>query len=368
MDKISKLLLCEMPVYTCNLRCEYCYITNQKLWGNGFQKPNHSVEDIVKALSKERIGGYAFINLCGNGETLIPHESIELAYGWAKEGHYVEIVTNGTLTKRFEEIAEFPKDVLSNITFKFSFHYKELKDKNLLDVFFSNVWMIHVAGASFTVELTPYDSIENDKDEILKVCYENLGSACHLTIARDDMKNGIPVMSKKTFEDYCDAWDGFSEGMFDFKKEIFGIKREEFCYAGLNSLNIRLLNGDFSKCYSSPIIGNIFDNMDSPIDFKAIGHCPLPHCYNGHAHLTFGLVPSLNTPSYYYVRNIHLKDGTDSIKPKMKEVMEQKISENTEHLSAELEDKIYKQNKKAQITEVRKQKIKKIVKSIIKRK
>lgn len=51
MDKIKRLLLLHMPGSACNLRCEYCYITNQKLWGSSDKKPNHTPEEIGKALS-----------------------------------------------------------------------------------------------------------------------------------------------------------------------------------------------------------------------------------------------------------------------------------------------------------------------------
>ena len=36
-----------------------------------------------------------------------------------------------------------------------------------------------------------------------------------------------------------------------------------------------------------------------PIRFEAIGcKCTQPHCYNGHAFLTLGDIPELNTPTY----------------------------------------------------------------------
>ena len=74
-----------------------------------------------------------------------------------KQGHYLEIVTNGTLTNRFDEIALFPKELLHRLEFKFSFHYLELKERGWLDRFFDNVNKMRDCGCAFTVELMPND-------------------------------------------------------------------------------------------------------------------------------------------------------------------------------------------------------------------
>ena len=47
------------------------------------------------------------------------------------------VVTNATVSKRFEELAKLPKELLSHLFFKFSYHYLELKQRNLLDKFFA---------------------------------------------------------------------------------------------------------------------------------------------------------------------------------------------------------------------------------------
>ena len=44
---------------------------------------------------------------------------------------------------------------------------------------------------------------------------------------------------------------------------------------------------------------NIFENM-KPIKLKPVGRkCKAPHCWNSHAFLTWGSIPSLKTPYYY---------------------------------------------------------------------
>ena len=73
--------------------------------------------------------------------------------------------------------------------------------------------------------------------------------------------------------------------------------------------------------------------MSKPIDFEAIGKCPLAHCYNGHAHLAFGVIPSLATPTYADIRNRKCVDGAEWLNPKMKQFMEGKLKESNDEYS-----------------------------------
>lgn len=360
--KINKLLLCHMPGSTCNLKCEYCYITNQGLWNQKIKKLDHSPDEIIKALHPDRVGGAALIVFCASGETLLFPESIELIRGWLSSGHFVEVVTNGTLTKRFQEIATFPIHLREHLSFKFSFHYLEFKRLNIMDDFFANVRLMHHSGCSFTVELTPYDGMDKYREEIEETCHKYLGNNCQVTIARDDMKEGIPVMSKKSLTEYCEFWSYFKSPMLAYKQTIFGVKRNEFCYAGLYSATIRLATGEYSKCYGSPIVGNIFNNMDEPIPFEAIGKCHLPHCYNGHSLLAFGMIPELPAMTYKEIRNICLDDGTDSLTDVFKEIYGQRITDGVPLLSKQEEKAIYAKEAKRQRKENFRTNIKNIIK------
>ena len=108
-------------------------------------------------MSKKRLGGTCLFNICGAGETLLPEEVVKVAYQLLNAGHYVNITTNGTITERFEEISSFPKEFCERLTFSFSFHYLELRDRNLLDVFFKNINLVRQAGCSFLVQFNMYD-------------------------------------------------------------------------------------------------------------------------------------------------------------------------------------------------------------------
>ena len=70
----------------------------------------YPAEVVGQSLSKERLGGTCMFNICASGETLIPHEIVDYTKAILQQGHYVMIVTNGMLKKRFEEFAGFPEE------------------------------------------------------------------------------------------------------------------------------------------------------------------------------------------------------------------------------------------------------------------
>ena len=72
--EIKRLLVINVPIKNCNLKCEYCYISALKENEKGVAKFLYTPEHVGKCLSKERLGGTCIINLTGGGETLIPKE------------------------------------------------------------------------------------------------------------------------------------------------------------------------------------------------------------------------------------------------------------------------------------------------------
>ena len=81
------------------------------------------------------------------------------------EGHYIQIVTNGTITKRFHEISTWESELTLHLFFKFSFHYMELKKRNCLEKFFDNVQLMRNKGCSISLELMPHDELIPYADE-----------------------------------------------------------------------------------------------------------------------------------------------------------------------------------------------------------
>ena len=136
MEKCKKFIDIYIPITTCNLKCEYCYIAQQQLFKIDYPNIKYDANFIRKALSKERLGGICCFNMCAGGETLALKELLPIVEALVQEGHYIMIVTNGTMSSRFDEFLKLDKSLLKHILFKFSYHYLQLRKKNLLSSFF----------------------------------------------------------------------------------------------------------------------------------------------------------------------------------------------------------------------------------------
>lgn len=331
LERLKKFIDCYVPIETCNLRCHYCYITQKKRFNSKIMKFKYEPKQIRRALSVKRLGGICLINLCAGGETLLSNEVIELIEELLKEGHYVMVVTNGTLTKRFDEICQLPSNLLKKLFFKFSFHYLELIRLDMIEEYFKNIDKIKKAGCSFTVEITPSDELIPYIGDIKKVCMDKLGALCHITIGRDDRKPGIDILSDYSFEKYNEIWSIFKSDLFDYKSTIFYKKRKEFCYAGDWSVYVNLGTGSLTQCYCGVELDNIYIDITKPLKFNAIGYeCTQPHCYNGHAFLALGVIPDLNAPKYSELRNRYNDKGEEWLTENMKLFMSQKLKDNND--------------------------------------
>lgn len=330
MEKMKRFIDILVPVTTCTLRCHYCYITHNRLFDKSLPKFKYDVETFRKGLSKERLGGTCMINMCGGGETLLPPEMPQYIRALLEEGHYVMVVTNATVDRAFDQIASWPRNLHDKLFFKFSYHYLELKKRNLLEKFFSNVRKMVNAGSSFTLEVTPSDELVPYIEEMRDLALKEVGAWPHVTVARDEHDlSEIPLLTKMSPEEYYRTWSQLDSEMFEFKWSVFSHKRTEFCYAGDWSLNLDMGTGVLKQCICSLYNQNIFDDVEKPIIFKAIGHhCLQPHCYNAHAYLTFGAIPELNAPTYDIMRNRKRTDGSEWLNPEMKQFMQCKLVDN----------------------------------------
>ncbi|MCL1946970.1 MAG: radical SAM protein [Chitinivibrionia bacterium] len=329
MDEKKRLINCHVPTEACNLRCHYCYITLQRKFNAKLAKLEYSPQYIRKALSVQRLGGKCLFNFCADGETLLSDDVIPVMAELLEEGHYIELVTNGTLTKRFDEIIALPSVLLRRLEFKFSYHYLELKRLNIMNAFFDNVTKVRDAGCSFTIEITPNDELIEHIDDIKKICFDKLHALPHLTIARDDRDINIPVLSKYSFDEYKNIWGrAFESDLFDFKSKIFYQKRKEFCYAGEWTLYMNLMSGDVKQCYCGLNLENLYADLEKPIKYFPVGNnCSLAHCYNGHAYLTLGVIPDLNTPTYADMRNRKDTNGKEWLGEEVKYFLSCKLKD-----------------------------------------
>lgn len=304
MDKIKKFITCHVPVYACNFRCTYCYVgQHQGAYRGGIKPFVTSVENIKNFFSMERLGGSCYFNLCATGETMMHPEIVNLAVELAKEGHYVDIITNGTLSKKIDElISKLPENYKSHVFIKFSFHYLELIRTGKMEEYLNNVKKIKNNNISFTVEMTPSDDLVPYIDEIKEFSIKHFGTLPHVTVARNEDTEDIALLTNYDRDTYKKIWSAFDSELFDFKFNIFNQPRNEFCYAGLWSLYVNLANGDYNQCYCGDLLGNITET-NRPINLRPIGKCRMPHCFNGHAFLTYGDIPEMDTPTYAQVRD-----------------------------------------------------------------
>lgn len=113
-----------LPVTRCNFKCCYCYLSQLEV--DNIHLPNvyHHEKYIRYALRKSRLGGTAFINICGIGETLLCKELIPIIYELIKEGHYIQIVTNATSTKAINDLIGSGIDP-GHLFVKCSLHWNE---------------------------------------------------------------------------------------------------------------------------------------------------------------------------------------------------------------------------------------------------
>lgn len=313
----------------CNFRCSYCYLNQKSTWFRNTQIHYlYSPEHVKKALSAERLGGYCMFNVCADGETLLADKIIDYVKVILENGHYVEFVSNMVVTKILDKLLMLEDDLLKRIEFKCSFHFLELKEKGLLEVFANNIKKANKRGCSFTIELIPDDSYIPYIEEIKDFSMKHFGALPHLSIPRND-KKGHKLLSSLSFNDFVNKWSDFNSDFFAFKVKIYRKRIRNYCYAGRASLYIDLATGYTQQCYTdSGYSFNIFENIDLPIPFCSIGKCNDCYCYNGHLFLSIGCTEKYKNIRYGNLRNRRCIDGSNWIQPEMLEFMNEKVSPN----------------------------------------
>lgn len=306
MDKIKRFIECLLPITACNLKCSYCYVIQRDNRKNQLAEMKYSPETIGLATKKERWGGCCYFSICGAGETTLQKDIDLIAYNILKNGHYVNITTNGTITTQIEKIVTKCEPFIDHMHFSFSFHYLELVNHNLLDIFFSNFNYLKQAGASVIVQFNMADCYIPYLEEMKELCIKNTGAMPQIAATRKEDRGleKIELLTNLSDNDYFRLGDDFNSPLFDFTMKNFNKKRREFCYAGDWALNLNLATGIVRRCYCSYLRQDIFKNPEEKIKFLAIGHaCGSPFCMNSSHFLSLGAIPSLETPTYADLRN-----------------------------------------------------------------
>ena len=327
-NKLVKYIDCAVSIRSCNLQCSYCYLTHKGIEFNYSKKFYHTPQYIRAALSRKRLGGRALINFCGVGETLLCQELLGITEELIKEGHYVQIVTNATITYVINKYILSDMDK-SHLMFKCSFHYLELKRCNLLEVFSENIRLLRDAGISVSIEITPEDGLIPYIEEIKQFSLAEFGALPHISVARDERFEDFRIYSSYDYDNYRKIWETFDSPMFSFKMDNLDSKRYQDCMAGKWSAFLNLETGELTKCVGNPRICNIYEDICKEIPFEKVGaSCCMPYCFNCHAYLTMGLIPSVKAPSYYEVRNRDTLDGKSWISDEFGEFIKQRLNEN----------------------------------------
>lgn len=345
MDRLKRYIDLYWPVEYCNLSCAYCYIRQHRKNRVARYQCSHTAQEIRKALSKERLGGCCLLNICAGGETMLEPEILPIVRALLIEGHYVSIVTNGTVLKTMRPLLELPIELSKRLFLKFSFHYDELKEKNLLDSFVKMVKKAREKMISVSVELPAFDPFLQEEKEIIEFSKEHFGVLPHVAALRDESKAGFSILSDYSFSELNARWGMWKSPLFEVRSEIMEKKYKGFCYAGEWTAAINLENGEIKQCYYEPVIDNLYKNIDKPILWAPVGNqCRSEYCYACHAFLTLGDMPGLKLK--YTYSDTRDRDGI-WLEPDMKAFMSQRLWENNKQYGWMRKRKIDQKNKAA---------------------
>ena len=314
----------------CNFHCEYCYVWQKREFTRGNITSEYTAKEIRSALSQKKLGGPCHLNACALGETLLSKDIVELAYELLDEGHYLSIITNGTITPKIDAILQFPDELLERMFFKLSFHYAELKRTKLSDIFWKNADKIKNSPCSYSIEITPCDNLIEEIGNIKKeFAVHAKGAMPHITFTRDTNKEGLDLLSELSLEEYKDIWQTFDSDLFNLKCNLYKKHIHQTCYAGSWSYRVNVVNGNLQSCYQQELVGTVFDEGQKTLPIISVGQgCRLDYCFNNHAFLAWGNVPELACDNYFKVRDRIADDSTHWVKETYAAAMQQKLYDN----------------------------------------
>jgi hypothetical protein len=280
-------------------------------------------------------------NLCAAGETTLFKELPELVEMLLKSGHFVSVVTNGTLTEPLTRLMDVRKELRERLFMKCSLQYLELRRLAIVEKFFDNIDLIKRHGVAFTVELTANDESIQFIPEIKEVCLRRMGALCHIIESRDEGNSLYPRLTSLPIAEHYMAWVSFDSALFLYQQRNYEKYVDKFCYAGEFRCTFTIQSGDCFQCEGGgKKFTNLFENATDRVVWAAIGaNCPLPHCYAAYYQSVLcNCFDEKNIPIYTEERDRFCSDGSRWLTPIIHEAFSHRCSEYHEPYSP---DKAY---------------------------
>lgn len=291
MEKIVKMINGTIHTSGGTLCCEYCYLAQA-----GYQNDKevfalrYPLDTILEACSKKRLGGVCFIQIIGDGETLLPKDAVSLILGLLREGHYVQIITNGTLTERLHELVEGAKQegAAERLLISFSLHFIELERGNWLKIYADNIKYVRENGISFRVSMVCSDADIEAEDRIHTFCENELnGIALGIGSAKkyNEITGNIEgLWSKYNKKEYYEkVMSIFPSYNLEYIQDLDEIDNHKFCYAGSWYFQLDFTTGTYSQCLQNAgPVHNFFENMEEGLLLEPVGTgCRASWCWCG---------------------------------------------------------------------------------------
>ena len=328
-NKITRYVECYVNRQACNLRCSYCYVSQHEEIASKIIPLSHSPAYIARALSAKRLGGRCLISICADGEPLISSDMVELIGQLLGQGHYVYVVSNGTMEKALEQLEQLPLELLSRLFIRFSFHYFELKRRHLLERYFENIRRFHEAGGSFTVFLVGSEEYTDIIENIKELCVQQLGALPHVDYVRDETDktdSSLKFLTHRNKAAYRQIWEAFDSNFLQCREQLDKVPGG-ICDAGRKVIHLDLMSGDLFRCPRGRKIDNVYENLEREIAFlDAAEACPLPFCICAPVFYSFGLrADHTDVPTFYELWDRQTVHGTHWIHDTAKEFFSSKF-------------------------------------------
>lgn len=301
MDKIVRFVECLIPMSVCNFKCEYCYVIQQNRDKQEMNKLENCMKHLSRAFNKERWGGVCYFSLCAIGETLLVPAIVDIIEQLLKDGHYVNVTTNGTINQRFDEILKIDHVYLKKLNISFSLHYDELIRTNKMNDFIKNVKKMINSETSVLVQINLCDSYISKIDSIKDMCLMEFGELPHVALTREEVKGSFKIYTDSE-ETYLKTCKDMNSKLFEFTEKQFNKRIKTFCYAGDWSFILDIESGTLNSCYGCKSHYNIYHDIDRKIKKKVIGRCSSKYCVNSSHFLSLGVSPDYTAPTYYELR------------------------------------------------------------------